>query len=174
MKNAIKSAVMKGSLTAHCLPLSHLRSLFYRISVSARSNVTTFGFDLVSNTLNHLWVYSCAAYFGKNGIRTFPVEHQRIPRPVCFTYQPGSATAARTGTGSMSIPEITNSDTFISAACVTCLPRPTHHRSRPYHITHHSSVGTTIMMKRANRYHRQSIAWSHIAYQSMNCSITRQ
>jgi hypothetical protein len=76
-----KSATGKGNLTPHHLSLSHLRSLFYRISVSPRHNVTTFGFDLLSYSLNHLRADPCAAHLGENGIRAFPIEHQNIPGP---------------------------------------------------------------------------------------------
>ena len=90
-------------MTPHHLSLSHLRSLFYRISVSPRHNVTTFGFDLVSYSLNHLRADPCAAHLGDNGIRAFPLITRTSPGPLCVTYQPGKATTARTGT--LNIPE---------------------------------------------------------------------
>jgi hypothetical protein len=57
------------------------KCLFYWITVSARRDITTLGFDLVSNSLNHLVAHPCAAHLGKHGVRAFPIEHQNIPAP---------------------------------------------------------------------------------------------
>jgi hypothetical protein len=43
------------------------------------------------------------------------------------------------------------------------------HPVRPHQIQNNNSGGATIMMRKANRYHRHSRVWSHIAFHSMNC-----
>ena len=80
-KKCSKSALEKGNFAHRRLPLLHLRSLFYRISVSAGCNVTTFGFNLVSNTLNHLRAQPCALQLREHGVEAFSVEHQNITGP---------------------------------------------------------------------------------------------
>ena len=48
-------------------------------TVSAQRDITTLGFDLVSNSLNHLRAYPYTMHLGKHSVGTFPDEHQRIP-----------------------------------------------------------------------------------------------